>query len=354
MHDASYSAATRLIALGRPPRTAGAPASPGIELSSTYVAGDGPTYGRFGNHTWSAFEEVLGDLEGGSALAFGSGMAAISACLLLTRPHGTVVLPQHVYNGTTTLIDELAEAGRLVARRVDPTDTAATVTALDDADLVWLESPTTPMLEVCDLPAVLAAARERGVLSVVDNTFNTPLLSRPLAFGADVVVHSVTKYLAGHSDVVLGATVTTSDQIHGRLHNHRTLRGAIPGPHETWLALRGMRTLQLRLERACATAAELAVRLAEHQAVARVRYPGFGAIVCLEPAGGRAAAEQLEQRVRLWLPATSLGGVESSLERRRRHRGEPESVPEELVRLSVGIEDVEDLWSDLEAALRDR
>jgi cystathionine gamma-synthase len=354
MHDARYSPATRVVALGRPQRTAGAPAGPGIELSSTYVAGDGPTYGRFGNRTWSTFEEVLGDLEGGRALAFGSGMAAISACLLLTRPQGTVVLPQHVYNGTTTLIDQLAEVRRLVARRVDPTDTAATVAALDGADLVWLESPTNPMLEVCDLPVVLDAARERGVLSVVDNTFNTPLLSRPLEFGADVVVHSVTKYLAGHSDVVLGATVTADDAIHERLHNHRTLRGAIPGPHETWLALRGMRTLHLRLERACANAAELAVRLAEHEAVTQVRYPGFGAIVCLEPAGGREAAERLEQRVRLWLPATSLGGVESSLERRRRHPGEPATVPEDLVRLSVGIEDVEDLWSDLDAALRAR
>jgi len=353
MHeDVTYSPATRLVALGRPPRTPGAPAAPGIELSSTYVLGQGPTYGRFTNRTWETFEGVLGDLEGGRALAFGSGMAAISACLLMTAPHGTVVVPQHVYNGTTSLIDELAAQGRLSARRVDPTDTAATIGAMDGADTVWLESPTNPMLEVSDLPALLEAARAQGVLSIVDNTFNTPLLCRPLELGADVVVHSVTKYLAGHSDVVLGATVTADEAIHERLHHHRTLRGAIPGPHETWLALRGMRTLHLRLERACANAAELAARLAGHDAVARVRYPGFGAIVCLEPTGGLAAAERLEERVRLWLPATSLGGVESSLERRRRHPGEPESVPEGLVRMSVGVEDVEDLWQDLDDALR--
>lgn len=353
MHDdVTHSPATRLVGLGRPHRTPGAPAAPGIELSSTYVAGDGPTYGRFDNRTWATFEELLGDLEGGTALAFASGMAAVSACLELTPPGGTVVLPHHVYNGTTALVDELADAGRLVARRVDPTDTDGTVAALDGAATVCLESPTNPMLEVSDLPVLLGAARERGVLSVVDNTFNTPLLARPLEYGADVVVHSVTKYLAGHSDVVLGATVTADDALHERLRGHRTLRGAIPGPHETWLALRGMRTLHLRVERACANAAELASRLVEHEAVAQVRYPGFGAIVCLEPAGGREAAERIEDSVRLWLPATSLGGVESSLERRRRHAAEPESVPEDLVRLSVGIEDVEDLWRDLDAALR--
>jgi cystathionine gamma-synthase len=187
---------------------------------------------------------------------------------------------------------------------------------------------------------------------VVDNTFNTPLLARPLEQGADVVVHSVTKFLAGHSDVVLGALVTSSDTLLDRLHSHRTLHGAIPGPHEAWLALRGMRTLHLRLERSCANAAQLANRLAGHPAVAQVRYPDFGAIVCIELTGGRSAAEAVEQAVRLWLPATSLGGVESSLERRRRHAAEPDSVPEELVRLSVGVEDVEDLWRDLDAALR--
>lgn len=347
----SYSPATRLVGLGRPARQAGAPASPDIELSSTYVAGDGPAYGRFTNRTWEALEQVLGDLEGGSALAFASGMAAVSACVDLTPQGGTVVLPEHVYNGSSSLVDRLAEHGRLVPRRVDPTDTGAVLNALDGADLVWLESPTNPMLEIADLPTILTAARDRGVVSVVDNTFNTPLLARPLERGADVVVHSVTKFLAGHSDVVLGAVVTASDDVRERLHIHRTLHGAIPGPHEAWLALRGMRTLHLRMERSCANAAELADRLAKHPAVGAVRYPGFGAIVCIELAGGRSAAEAVEHAVRLWLPATSLGGVESSLERRRRHAGEPTSVPEQLLRLSVGVEDVEDLWRDLDAAL---
>ncbi|HYJ76058.1 MAG TPA: PLP-dependent transferase, partial [Kineosporiaceae bacterium] len=199
------------------------------------------------------------------------------------------------------------------------------------------------------------------------NTFCTPLLQRPLEHGADVVVHSVTKYLAGHSDVLLGAAVTRDQQLRERLHGHRTTRGAIPGPAEAWLALRGLRTLHLRVERAGANAAELARRLADHPAITRVRHPslphdpgharalaqmrGFGAIVAIEPAGGAEAAERLAAAVELWVHTTSLGGVESTLERRRRHASEPLRVPESLVRLSVGVEDVEDLWADLDRAL---
>jgi cystathionine gamma-synthase len=177
-------------------------------------------------------------------------------------------------------------------------------------------------------------------------------LQRPLEDGVDVVVHSVTKYLAGHSDVVLGATVTRDDALRARLHGHRTLHGAIPGPMEAFLALRGLRTLHLRVERSGANAAELARRLATHPAVEQVRYPGFGSIVSIEVTGGADGAERVASAVRLWVHATSLGGVESSLERRRRHAGEPPTVPENLLRLSVGIEDVEDLWTDLSTALR--
>ncbi|NNG40309.1 PLP-dependent transferase [Flexivirga sp. ID2601S] len=350
--DTAHSPATRLVGLGRPARQPGAPVSPPVELSSTFVA-DGPVnYGRSGNATWTAFEDVLGALEGGRALAFASGMAAISAAMSLTPQGGTVVLPEHVYNGSSSLLTSQEEQGRLRTRRVDPTDTAAVVAALDGADVLWMESPTNPMLEVGDLPAILTAARSKGVLSIVDNTFNTPLLAQPLSLGADVVVHSVTKFLAGHSDVLLGAAVTANDELYERLSLHRVMYGAIPGPHETWLALRGMRTLHVRLERSCANAAELARRLADHPQVADVRYPGFGAVIAVEPVGGRAATEAVEQRVRVWLPATSLGGVESLLERRRRHPGEPETVPDALLRLSVGIEDVEDLWRDLDQALR--
>jgi cystathionine gamma-synthase len=224
------------------------------------------------------------------------------------------------------------------------------------------------MLEVADLPVLLAAARERGVLTAVDNTFATPLGQQPLAHGADVVVHSVTKYLAGHSDVVLGAAVARTAELTATLRAYRTLHGSIPGPFEVWLALRGLRTLALRVERSQANAAELARRLADHPDVVEVRHPslpddpghgrasrlmtGFGSILGVRPRGGAAGADAVVGAVRLWVPATSLGGVESSLERRRRFATESLTVPEDLLRLSVGIEDVEDLWRDLDRALR--
>ena len=236
------------------------------------------------------------------------------------------------------------------------------------ADLLWVESPTNPMLEVADLPALVAGAHAVGALVAVDNTFATPLGQRPLEHGADVVVHSVTKYLSGHSDVVLGAVVTSDPGLRSAVSAYRALHGAIAGPWEAWLALRGLRTLALRVERSQATAAELARRLADHPSVLEVRHPslpqdpgheratrlldGYGSILGVRPQGGVAVADAVVDAVRLWLPATSLGGVESSLERRRRFATESVTVPEDLLRLSVGIEDVEDLWRDLDQALR--
>ena len=283
-----------------------------------------------------------------------SGMGAISAALSLVAPAGTVVAPDQTYNGTGDLLLAFEQAGGTVVR-LHASDTAGFVAALDRADLLWLESPTNPLMDVTDLEPVLARSRELGVTSVVDNTLPTPLLSRPLGLGADVVVHSVTKYLSGHSDVVLGATVVADTErgrgLGERLQRHRTLHGAIAGPLEVYLALRGLRTLAVRFERACASAAVLAERLSGHPAVGRVRYPGSGAMLAVEVAGDEAAAERLCAATRLWLHSTSLGGVESQLERRRRHPSESPSVPVNLVRLSVGIEHVEDLWSDLEPAL---
>ncbi|PKW25906.1 trans-sulfuration enzyme family protein [Phycicoccus duodecadis] len=347
--------ATRIVALGRENPAPGAQVGAPLVLTSTFHA-DGPVnYARGGNPTWSAFEEALGSLEGGDALVLASGMAAVTAALSLLPHGGTVVVPDAAYNGVMATVGDLEAAGAATVRRVDVTDTAAVVAALPGADLLWLESPTNPLLEVADLPALAAAARERGVLTVVDNTFATPLLQRPLEAGVDVVVHSATKYLSGHSDVLLGAVVTAGDErgrsLHEQLRRHRQLGGGIAGPMETWLALRGLRTLHLRLERACASAADLAGRLAGHHAVTRVRYPGFGAIVSIEVTGGAAGAEGVAASTRVWVHATSLGGVESLLERRRRQPNEPEKVPEELLRLSVGIEDVDDLWRDLSAAL---
>jgi len=349
--DDDLSPASLVVALGRPDRVPGASVNPPIELTSTFAAPEvGVAYGRNENPTWTAFEDALGTLEGGAALVFSSGMAAITAAMSLVPAGGTVVVPLHAYNLTTALLVEYADSGHEV-RGVDISDTGAVVAALDGAALLWAESPTNPMLEVADLPAIFAAARERGALSVCDNTLATPLHQQPLALGADVVVHSVTKYLAGHSDVLLGATVTRRDDLLAHLTRRRTLHGGIAGPMEVWLALRGLRTLHVRFERACANAAELARRLEQHPAVERVRYPGFGAMVSFEVHGGASAADAVTNACRLWLHATSLGGVESLIERRRRYAAESPTVPENQLRLSVGIEDVDDLWRDLRRAL---
>ena len=351
---------TRVVALGRPPREPGAALNPPVTFTSTYIA-DGPTnYARVGNPTWTPFEEAVGDLEGGRALLFSSGMAAVHAALSLVPLGGTVVAPASAYNGVVVSLTEAARDGRLAVRWVDVTDTQEVIASLPGADLLWLESPTNPLLDIADIPGLSAAAHDAGALVVVDNTFATPLLQRPLQDGADIVVHSATKYLAGHSDVILGLTVTGTSAggsaLHERLARQRTLGGAIAGPMEAWLALRGLRTLSLRLERACDNAAELARRLATHPRISRVRYPGWGAIVSVEVAGapggeGVDEAEAVAAGTRIWSNSTSLGGVESQLERRRRQPGEPESVPVNLLRLSVGVEDVEDLWTDLRSSL---
>ncbi len=356
LHPETLAPASILVSAGRQPRVPGAGVNAPLELSSTYVA-DGPVnYARAGNPTWAAFEEALGALEGGAALVFASGMAAIAAALSLAPEGGVVVAPTHAYNGTGVILEDLAAAGRMTVRRVDISDTTAVTAALRGADLLWAESPTNPMLEVADLPAIVAVAHEEGAIAVCDNTFATPLGQQPLAMGADVVMHSVTKFLAGHSDVILGATVTADTEAgraaHERLLHHRLIHGAIAGPVETWLALRGMRTMHLRVERASANAAELARRLGCHAQVERVRYPGMGAIVAIEVPGGVEGAELVASATRLWTHATSLGGVESLIERRRRHPSEPLTVPENLLRLSVGVEDVDDLWRDLDDALR--
>ncbi len=361
------------VTAGRPPRVQGGPVNAPVVLSSTYVSQGDPgsdlLYARIGTETWRPFEEALGALEGAThpAVVFGSGMAAVAAALSFVPDRGVLVVPRHAYQVSLGYADDLAARHGVEVRRVDIAETDQVVAALDGADVALIESPTNPMLEVADLPALLDAARARGVLTVVDNTFATPLGQNPLALGADVVLHSVTKYLAGHSDVVLGACVTNDPALDQALRAYRTMHGSIPGPFEVWLALRGLRTLALRVERAQANAAVLAARLAEHPAVAEVRHPslptdpgheraatqmrGFGAIIGMRPVGGKAAADAVVAALELWVPATSLGGVESTLERRRRFATESPTVPEDLIRMSVGIEDVEDLWTDLAQAL---
>ena len=366
-HDASLAPETLVVAAGRPAKEPDAPVNVPVVLSATFHAGGPVAYGRTSNPTWEALEEVVGRLEGGRALSFASGMGAISAVLDLVPQGGVVVVSSHSYSGVAARLRDLEAAGRLSVRLVGVQESETVAAACVGADLLWVETPTNPAMEVCDLSAVVAAAKSLGVMVVCDNTFAGPLLQRPIDHGVDVVVHSATKSLAGHSDVLLGIVVTTDDAFHERLLRTRTLVGSIPGPFEAYLALRGIRTLALRVRQAQLSALVLARRLQTHPAVTVVRYPGlpddpgheiasrqmkgFGSIIAFDTIGTADDAEAFWDRVRLVTHATSLGGVETLVERRRRWPEERPDVPETLIRLSVGIEDVDDLWHDLSQAL---
>jgi cystathionine gamma-synthase len=341
--------ATVVVKAGRPERTADAPLNEPITMASTYVAGGDVEYGRYGNPTWAAFEEALGALEGGRCLSFSSGLATVATVLDLVGNDSVVVAPRHAYNGTVMQLADLESRGRLRARLVDITDTDAVVAACEDAALVWLESPTNPALEVADIPAIRAAAHDAGAYVVVDNTFATPLLQQPLALGADLVIHAATKFIGGHSDLLTGVAITADDSQYELLRTARTHYGATPGALECFLALRGLRTLPVRLKTAVASAQVLRERLEAHPAVHRVRYPGFGAVVSFELADAETVDRACRATQVIW-HATSLGGVETTMERRSVHPGQ-EHIPPGLIRMSVGCEDVEDLWADLEVAL---
>jgi cystathionine gamma-synthase len=347
---ASTSLETALITAGRPAREPGAPLSPPVTFASTFVQGGERAYARAGQPTWDAFEEVVGSLEGGRCLAFASGLAALGAVLELVPPGGVVVAPRVGYSGTRTVLDAGVAGERYTARFVNGSDLDAVGEAVIGADLLWVETPTNPMLETVDLDAVIDAARGAGALAAVDATFASPLRLRPLEVGADLSMHSATKIMSGHSDLLMGVVSTANPELHQRLADIRTRTGAVAGPMETWLALRGLRTLAVRLDRAESSARWLAEQLGGHPSVVRVRYPGFGAMIAAE-VGDAATADSVVDAVRLWVPATSLGGVESSLERRRRWPDESPDVPDGLLRLSVGLESPEDLWSDLATAL---
>jgi cystathionine gamma-synthase len=358
---------TIAITAGRPEVGADSALNQPISLNSTFVAGGAIGYGRYGNETWTALEAAISALEGGKTLSYSSGMAAISA-VFSTLPVGAkVVASDQGYSGVMTLLGNLSAAKKVSVNFVAIADTDAVLAALEGADLLWIESPTNPSLDVAELPTLIKHAKARNILVAVDNTFATALLQKPLEMGADIVMNSVTKYLAGHSDVVLGS-LSTNDPIQFKaLEDARKFNGSIPGPLEAWLALRGIRTFPLRFQRASENAIELAKRLSQHPLVTRVRYPGlptdsqhlkakafmkgFGAIVSFEYAGSAAAADKVCESSKVVTYATSLGGVESLWERRRRWPIESASVPETLIRLSVGCEDVEDLWLDIEAAL---
>ncbi len=369
MHTESMHVESVVVAAGRPDRP-GAPVNAPIVLTAPYR--HDPTDNGYSRErtteTRGALEAALGALDGGTALAFGAGMAAIAA-VVEGRPTGTVaVVPATAYSGAVSIFARQQELGRMTVRPVETADTDAVLAALDGAGLLWLETLTNPLLAVPDLPVLIDAAHAAGALVCVDATFSTPLNIRPLDLGADLVMHSVSKYLAGHSDVLLGVLTARAPELVTELTERRTLTGAIPGGLESYLALRGLRTLALRWERAQANAAELARRLAEHPAVARVRYPGlpgdpgheraarlfagFGAMIGIEVTGTAEDAERVCERVRLITHATSLGGVESLIERRARYAVDAGfGTPANLLRFSVGIEHVEDLWADLDQAL---
>ena len=314
-----------------------------ISLNSTFVAGGAIGYGRYGNQTWSALETAIAALEGGKTLTYSSGMAAVSA-VFSTLPVGAkVVASNQGYSGVMTLLGTLAAAKRLNPNFVAIADTDEAIAALDGADLLWIESPTNPSLDVADLPTLIKEAKSRGITVAVDNTFATALTQQPLLMGADIVMNSVTKYLAGHSDVVLGSLSTNNPELFKAVEDSRKFNGSIPGPFEAWLALRGIRTFPLRFQRSSENALEIAKRLSAHPLVTRVRYPGlptdpqhakaksfmkgFGAIVSFEYDGDGAATDKVCESSKLVTYATSLGGVESLWERRRRWPIESASVP---------------------------
>lgn len=342
---------TSAITAGRPEAAPDASINPPIVVSSTYHAGGPVGYGRYGNESWSALETAISELEGGQTLSFSSGMAAISAVFSILPIGAPVVASNQGYSGTMGLLNQHHASGRLEVRFVDITNTAEVIAAMKGAALVWLESPTNPCLDLAELPTIIAAAKKLSIGVGVDNTFATPLVQQPLSMGADVVMHSVTKFLAGHSDVVIGSLSTADTALYKRLEEARRFNGGIPGPFEAWLALRGLRTFPVRFRAAESNAQQLLPRLQAHAKVTKVRYPGFGAVISFEIDGSPEQADKVCQSSRLIVYATSLGGVESLWERRRRWAGESPSVPEQLIRLSVGCEHVDDIWQDIEQAL---
>jgi cystathionine gamma-synthase len=359
-----------LLVHGGTERVAGAPLGPPLLPTSVYVSqgapGGGPGYGRNENPGWAAVEAALAALEGPGAFAvtFASGQAASMALMLaLAEGREAIVFPSDGYFNTRALARRLRPHGaRAVA--VDLLDLAAVAAALGDGPAVlWAETPTNPLLRVADLTALGSLAAAAGAPLVVDNTVATGLLQKPLDFGAAASVYSLTKSVSGHSDVLGGAVVTRDAALASSVLSWRTDGGAIPGPFESWLVLRGLKTLELRIARASANALTVARFLAAHPRVTAVHYPGlspsaaalkqlprgFGPLLSFELSGPAADADAVVAAARLIVPATSFGGVESSWERRARWPAE--TAPDTLIRMSCGIEPVADLLADLAAAL---
>jgi len=372
---------TRAIHAGQPsdPRT-GAVVPPIFQVS-TYQQDavgsprEGWEYSRSGNPTRAALEECMAALEGGArGLAFASGLAA-EDCVLRTlcAPGDHVVVPGDAYGGTFRLVNTVFGRWGVEHTAVHLADLDAVRAAMrPNTKVLWCETPTNPLLSIADIGALAVIAHEAGALLVVDNTFASPYLQQPLSFGADVVLHSTTKYLGGHSDVVGGALVAADAELGARLAFHQNAIGSVAGPFDSWLVMRGVKTLAVRMDRHCDNAARIATFLQHHKAVSQVLYPGlpshagheiaakqmrnFGGMVSFRVDAGELAAIDVCNRARLFTLAESLGGVESLIEHpgRMTHAsvvGSPLEVPADLVRLSVGIENVDDLLADLEQAL---
>jgi cystathionine gamma-lyase len=369
MPNSNYREGTRVVRAGLPEAEQGAPFLPGPTFAAPFHLSGDPyqaefVYGRYANPSWSAYESALGELEGGTVTLFASGMAAAAAVLLpRLKPGDVLVAPADCYMGVRTLVREhLVERG--VEARLVPIADPGFADAIEGASLVWLESPSNPGLDVCDLRDLIERAHATGAPVAVDNTFATPLGQRPLELGADFVMASASKYLSGHADIVMGYVAArdpeqTEELVHWRIH-----AGAIPGPFEVWLAHRSLATLDVRLERACATAQALAERLAARGDLDAVRYPGlasdpsheiasrqmsrFGTIVCFTLPSAQRADDFLAA-CRLVSEATSFGGVHSSAERRARWGGD--DIAEGFIRMNVGCEDAADVIADVEQAL---
>lgn len=339
---------TWVVSSGRPPATPSNPVNTPIFPASTFHAGGEYEYSREGNPSASALEEALGGLEGGDAVIFSSGMAAANALMDLWPIGAKVIAPTTAYTGVAVRLRELHERGQIELTTCDVTQTQVIMDLLPESQVLWLESPTNPLLEVAELEELLNRASDFGVTTIVDNTFASPVRQNPLSMGADFVLHSVTKILSGHSDLLMGAVITSNRTAWEQLQVRRVLLGAMPSAFDCYLALRGLRTLFIRYEKSENNAITLVSQLESHPNVSRVRYPGWGTIAAIETVGN---ADQVCESTHLWTYATSLGGVESLLERRRRWPLESHGVPENLIRLSFGIEHPDDLWADLNQAL---